>query len=245
MFAYAMNLLRFASAEEAAKAAAEAPPACGVLVLPFLGPERAPGWKASTLTMSGIVVPPLSREPRLLYTVVHRSTTGVTRQTSAGQVMRACLEGVTYRLALILRLLRPFVDQNKVRVQQRSFLLADEPGAHTIACSSCSLALVTLLKYQLFGSGWWLTSWVCISLQWESLARSTTTDLCFTETPLALPSVKETTSRGVVLFMAQHMSRSVSASLPYHKVVQPDPCTREAYRVGLTAHERLYDKVYS
>lgn len=108
VFAYLKDLLKFGSASEATDAAASAQ-ACagGVLVMPFLGPERAPGWRARHLTITGMR---LSRQASVALLML----AGVTHSTQPGAIMRAGLEGVAFRLALIYRLMKPQLSNTSV-----------------------------------------------------------------------------------------------------------------------------------
>ena len=79
------------------RAAAVPPGSRGLLLLPFLRPERSPGYfEDATLT-------------------VH----GVTGTTTSGELARAAMEGVALRLATIFEILRPLIIHSSVEERGR------------------------------------------------------------------------------------------------------------------------------
>lgn len=90
VFAWAVDSLKLPPQEELDTVLSNlAPDGHGLTVLPFLSGERSPGWAASA------------------FGTIH----GITISTTPLQVLQAALEAVSYRFALVSRLLADFVEE--------------------------------------------------------------------------------------------------------------------------------------
>ena len=95
----------YAGASVGSSSGSSSSPSHGIVVLPFLGSERSPGWNdAATATIHGL-----------------------TQQTTAADIRAAFLQAVSLRLRAVMELVSPFIDP-EARVLASGTALKASPG---------------------------------------------------------------------------------------------------------------------
>ncbi|MGH7323214.1 MAG: gluconokinase [Candidatus Rokuibacteriota bacterium] len=112
VYAWCRDVLRLPADAEIEGALGQGPPdGHGLTVLPFLAGERAPGWRGDR----------------------RGAVTGLSLETTALHILRAALEAVALRLALVYDLLRPLAAPDHAIVASGGALAQSRAWAQTIA----------------------------------------------------------------------------------------------------------------
>ncbi len=131
LFAWLRNTLQLPPlAELEADLAASSPAAHGLIVLPFIAGERAPGWNE----------------------MARASIIGFSQHTQPVEIMQAALEGIAYRLAIIHQRLTPYLPADH-RVIASGGALLSSPAWMQIMADVLGRPVVALTEKEITGRG--------------------------------------------------------------------------------------------
>jgi gluconokinase len=133
LFAWFRDTLNLPPAAELERALADrAPAAHGITILPFIGGERAPGWKEEALA----------------------TFSGISLHTQALDLVQAGLEAISYRFAIIYGRLRPHLPHDEAhRIVASGGALLSSPAWLQIMADVLGQPVIALAEKELTGRG--------------------------------------------------------------------------------------------
>jgi gluconokinase len=205
VYAWMRETLRLGEPDEIERALAELPPdGHGLTILPFLAGERSPGWAGD----------------------VRATIHGLGLDTSPIEILRAALEAVVYRFALIAANL--LGDQRPTTNDQLPTAVEDVSDRSSLAVGSSSVFVAS--GGGLLGSPTWM------QIAADVLGR-----------PVVASAEPEATSRGAALLALESLGAIASASaLPAADgtTFTPNMDHHATYRAAIERQQQLYERFY-